>query len=213
MDEFCLARNVVTFILIFLETGTAPGQVTAWPTSAIIYNIGALFGEFDLSGFLSDALGAVAAWSLAFLFAPLPRFRFGAHFRRQHRYAGPGRVFHAIHGARKVGASFPAHITELSPDTVRGFLPGSLPTNAACFAANAAISRRNCQSTSRARARWRCRRSWRSLWGPSSLFLARKSGGLATSTFNLCCHATRSGRQWGLRRRSRAPADSRSIIV
>jgi SHS family lactate transporter-like MFS transporter len=99
------------------QRGFAPRQVA---TIAIIYNVGALSGGI-VFGLLSDRFGRRRAMMVAFAAAMLliPLWAYG-----------PGTVWlvtgallmqFMVQGAWGV---IPAHITELAPDTVRGFLPG-----------------------------------------------------------------------------------------
>ena len=87
---------------------------------AVVYNIGALIGGVAC-GYLSDTIGRrramIAALVLAILVIPLwayaqttPLLILGA-FLMQFMVQGAWGVI-------------PAHLTELSPDSVRGFLPG-----------------------------------------------------------------------------------------
>ena len=99
------------------QRGFSPRQVA---TIAIIYNAGALTGGI-IFGLFSDRfgrrLGMMTAFALGMMCIPLWAF-------------GPGTVWlvlgaflmqFMVQGAWGV---IPAHITELSPDSVRGFLPG-----------------------------------------------------------------------------------------
>ena len=99
------------------QRGFSPRQVA---TIAIIYNAGALMGGI-IFGLFSDRfgrrLGMMTAFALGMMCIPLWAF-------------GPGTVWlvlgaflmqFMVQGAWGV---IPAHITELSPDSVRGFLPG-----------------------------------------------------------------------------------------
>jgi len=99
------------------QRGFSPRQVA---TIAIIYNLGALIGGI-IFGWLSDRFGRrrgmMTALSLAIGVIPLWAYApstgwlvFGA-FLMQFMVQGAWGVI-------------PAHITELSPDSVRGFLPG-----------------------------------------------------------------------------------------
>jgi len=99
------------------QRGFTPKQVAVL---AVIYNIGALLGGL-LFGRLSDQFGRRRGMSLALLLAialiPLWAYApsavglaFGAFFMQ-----------FMVQGAWGI---IPAHITELSPDDVRGFLPG-----------------------------------------------------------------------------------------
>jgi len=99
------------------QRGFSPRQVA---TIAVIYNIGALIGGI-VFGLFSDRLGRrrgmMLALSLAILAIPL----------WAHAPGTVGLVLGAflmqfmVQGAWGI---IPAHITELSPDSVRGFLPG-----------------------------------------------------------------------------------------
>jgi SHS family lactate transporter-like MFS transporter len=100
-----------------LERGFAPGHVAA---IAIVYNVGALLGGI-VFGHFSDRIGRrrsiVAALVLATLvipvwaYAPTTALLVAGSFAMQFMVQGAWGVI-------------PAHITELSPDSVRGFLPG-----------------------------------------------------------------------------------------
>jgi len=100
-----------------LERGFSPRQVAV---IVVIYNIGALVGGI-LFGLYSDRFGRRRGMATAFLLATVmipfwayapntPLLVFGA-FLMQFMVQGAWGVI-------------PAHITELSPDSVRGFLPG-----------------------------------------------------------------------------------------
>jgi len=99
------------------QRGFSPRQVA---TIAVIYNLGALSGGV-LFGLLSDRFGRrrgmMAALGLAILmiplwaYAPLTPWLVLGSFLMQFMVQGAWGVI-------------PAHITELSPDSVRGFLPG-----------------------------------------------------------------------------------------
>ena len=99
------------------QRGFSPRQVAM---IAVIYNLGALMGGV-IFGLLSDRFGRrrgmMTAFALAMLLIPLWAF-------------GPSTIWlvvgafsmqFMVQGAWGV---IPAHITELSPDSVRGFLPG-----------------------------------------------------------------------------------------
>jgi SHS family lactate transporter-like MFS transporter len=100
-----------------LERGFSPGHVA---TIAVIYNLGALLGGI-VFGRISDHLGRrralVTALVLATLaiplwaYAPTTALLVGGAFVMQFMVQGAWGII-------------PAHITELSPDAVRGFLPG-----------------------------------------------------------------------------------------
>jgi len=89
-------------------------------TIAIVYNVGALFGGL-LFGGLSDRLGRRRAMVAAALcgFAAIPFWIFAAS--PWELAAGAFAMQFMVQGAWGV---VPAHINELSPDSVRGFLPG-----------------------------------------------------------------------------------------
>lgn len=101
---------------------------------AIIYNIGAMLGGVAF-GFLSDRLGRRRGMVLAFIFAAglIPIWAFGAStailaiggFCMQFMVQGSWGII-------------PAHINELSPDPVRGFLPGFAYQCGVLLAANSA---------------------------------------------------------------------------
>jgi len=99
------------------QRGFSPRQVA---TIAIVYNLGALAGGV-VFGLLSDRWGRrrsmITAFTLAIALIPLWAFSpstlwlvVGAFF-----------IQFMVQGAWGI---IPAHITELSPDSVRGFLPG-----------------------------------------------------------------------------------------
>lgn len=100
-----------------LERGFSPRQVAV---IAVIYNLGALLGGI-VFGRISDHVGrrraVVTALLLAVLaiplwaYAPTAALLVGGAFMMQFMVQGAWGVI-------------PAHITELSPDAVRGFLPG-----------------------------------------------------------------------------------------
>jgi len=99
------------------QRGFSPRQVA---TIAVIYNIGALIGGI-VFGLFSDRLGRRRGMMLALALATLA-IPLWAH--------APGTVGLVI-GAflmqfmvQGAWGIIPAHITELSPDSVRGFLPG-----------------------------------------------------------------------------------------
>src|SRR5436189_1166464 len=99
------------------QRGFSPRQVA---TIAIIYNIGALMGGI-IFGLLSDRVGRrrgmMTAFALAMLTIPLWAFAPGPAWL----VLGAFLMQFMVQGAWGV---IPAHITELSPDSVRGFLPG-----------------------------------------------------------------------------------------
>ena len=100
-----------------LERGFTPEAVAG---IAIVYNVGALLGGIAF-GHFSDRIGRrrsiVLALALATLviplwaYAPTTALLVGGSFAMQFMVQGAWGVI-------------PAHITELSPDSVRGFLPG-----------------------------------------------------------------------------------------
>jgi SHS family lactate transporter-like MFS transporter len=87
---------------------------------AILYNIGAILGGVAF-GFLSDRLGRRRGMVLAFIFAAfmIPLWISGSSTALL--ALGAFIMQFLVQGAWGV---IPAHITELSPDAVRGFLPG-----------------------------------------------------------------------------------------
>jgi SHS family lactate transporter-like MFS transporter len=95
----------------------SPRQVA---TIAVIYNVGALLGGI-LFGLLSDRFGRrrgmTTAFGLAILSIPLWAFAPGTFWL----VGGAFLMQFMVQGAWGI---IPAHITELSPDSVRGFLPG-----------------------------------------------------------------------------------------
>ena len=99
------------------QRGFTPRQVA---TIAIIYNIGALMGGI-IFGLLSDRFGRrrgmMTAFGLAILSIPLWAFAPGTFWL----VTGAFLMQFMVQGAWGI---IPAHITELSPDSVRGFLPG-----------------------------------------------------------------------------------------
>ena len=101
---------------------------------AIIYNIGAILGGVAF-GFLSDRLGRRRGMVLAFIFAALmiPLWISGSSTAML--ALGAFCMQFMVQGAWGV---IPAHITELSPDPVRGFLPGFAYQCGVLLAANSA---------------------------------------------------------------------------
>ena len=101
---------------------------------AIIYNIGALCGGV-VFGFLSDRCGRRRSMVLAFIFAAamIPVWAFGQTTAIL-AMGGFGMQF-MVQGSWGV---IPAHINELSPDQVRGFLPGFAYQCGVLLAANSA---------------------------------------------------------------------------
>ncbi len=101
---------------------------------AMIYNIGAILGGVAF-GFLSDRLGRRRGMVLAFIFATamIPLWVGGASAAML-ALGGFGMQF-MVQGSWGI---IPAHITELSPDAVRGFLPGFAYQCGVLFAANSA---------------------------------------------------------------------------
>jgi len=99
------------------QRGFSPRQVAM---IAVIYNIGALLGGI-IFGLLSDRFGRrrgmMTAIGLATLSIPLWAFAPGTFWL----VAGAFLMQFMVQGAWGI---IPAHITELSPDSVRGFLPG-----------------------------------------------------------------------------------------
>jgi len=99
------------------QRGFSPRQVAV---IAIIYNLGALIGGI-LFGLLSDRFGRrrgmLAALSLAIVVIPLWAYAPGTRWL----VLGAFLMQFMVQGAWGV---IPAHIMELSPDAVRGFLPG-----------------------------------------------------------------------------------------
>jgi SHS family lactate transporter-like MFS transporter len=99
------------------QRGLSPRQVAV---IAIIYNVGALLGGI-LFGWLSDRFGRrrgmMTAFLLALLLVPVWAYAPGTAWLA----AGSFLMQFMVQGAWGI---IPAHITELSPDSVRGFLPG-----------------------------------------------------------------------------------------
>jgi len=99
------------------QRGFSPRQVA---TIAVIYNLGALSGGV-LFGLLSDRFGRrrgmMTAFALAILLIPLWAYA----PRTSWLVLGAFLMQFMVQGAWGV---IPAHISELSPDSVRGFLPG-----------------------------------------------------------------------------------------
>jgi MFS transporter, SHS family, lactate transporter len=101
---------------------------------AIIYNIGAMLGGAAF-GFLSDRLGRRRGMVLGFIFAAgiIPVWAFGASTAML--AVGGFCMQFMVQGSWGI---IPAHITELSPDAVRGFLPGFAYQCGVLLAANSA---------------------------------------------------------------------------
>jgi SHS family lactate transporter-like MFS transporter len=101
---------------------------------AIIYNIGAILGGVAF-GFLSDRLGRRWGMVLAFVFAAavIPLWVFGTSIAML--ALGGFCMQFMVQGSWGI---IPAHITELSPDPVRGFLPGFAYQCGVLLAANSA---------------------------------------------------------------------------
>ncbi|HEY2386587.1 MAG TPA: MFS transporter [Candidatus Binatia bacterium] len=100
-----------------LERGFTPERVAV---SAVIYNVGALLGGI-LFGHVSDRVGRRRALVLALLLAILaiPLWAFAPTTALL--VVGAFLMQFMVQGAWGI---IPAHISELSPDGVRGFLPG-----------------------------------------------------------------------------------------
>ena len=100
-----------------LERGFSPRQVAV---IVVIYNIGALVGGI-LFGLYSDRFGRRRGMATAFLLATV-MIPFWAYAPNTPLLVlGAFLMQFMVQGAWGV---IPAHITELSPDSVRGFLPG-----------------------------------------------------------------------------------------
>jgi MFS transporter, SHS family, lactate transporter len=101
---------------------------------AIIYNIGAMLGGVAF-GFLSDRFGRRRGMALAFIFgaAMIPLWVSGASIAML--VTGAFFMQFMVQGSWGI---IPAHITELAPDQVRGFLPGFAYQCGVLLAANAA---------------------------------------------------------------------------
>jgi SHS family lactate transporter-like MFS transporter len=101
---------------------------------AIIYNMGAILGGLAF-GFLSDRLGRRRGMVLAFIFAAamIPLWVSGGSTALL--ALGGFCMQFMVQGAWGI---IPAHITELSPDSVRGFLPGFAYQCGVLLAANSA---------------------------------------------------------------------------
>ena len=104
-----------TFLQI--QRGFSPQQVAV---IAVIYNIGALIGGI-LVGLFSDRFGRRRGMALAFMLATLmiPLWAFAP--TTPLLVLGAFLIQFMVQGAWGV---IPAHITELAPDSARGFLPG-----------------------------------------------------------------------------------------
>jgi len=100
-----------------LERGFSPRQVAV---IVVIYNIGALVGGI-LFGLYSDRFGRRRGMATAFLLATvmIPLWAYAPNTPLL--VLGAFLMQFMVQGAWGV---IPAHITELSPDSVRGFLPG-----------------------------------------------------------------------------------------
>ena len=99
------------------QRGFLPREVA---TIAVIYNVGALMGGI-VFGLLSDRVGRRRAMVLAFALAIIliPLWAYAP--RTGLLVLGSFLLQFMVQGAWGI---IPAHITELSPDSVRGFLPG-----------------------------------------------------------------------------------------
>ena len=115
----CISHGTQDMYPTFLEPerGFSPGRVAM---IAVIYNLGALLGGI-VFGRISDHLGRRRALVIALVlatlaiplwaYAPTTTLLVGGAFVMQFMVQGAWGII-------------PAHITELSPDGVRGFLPG-----------------------------------------------------------------------------------------
>ena len=99
------------------QRGFTPRQVA---TIAVIYNIGALIGGIAF-GLFSDRLGRRRGMMLALLLAALAIPLWAYAPGTVGLVLGVFLMQFMVQGAWGV---IPAHITELSPDSVRGFMPG-----------------------------------------------------------------------------------------
>jgi len=99
------------------QRGFTPRQVA---TIAVIYNIGALIGGIAF-GLFSDRLGRRRGMMLALLLAALAIPLWAYAPGTVGLVLGAFLMQFMVQGAWGV---IPAHITELSPDSVRGFMPG-----------------------------------------------------------------------------------------
>ena len=88
---------------------------------SMIANTGAILGGL-LFGHFSDQIGRRRTIVTALVLAVVVRFRSGRS-RRRFRCSSSADS-RCSSWCRARGASFPAHINELAPDSVRGFLPG-----------------------------------------------------------------------------------------
>jgi len=102
--------------------------------TAIIYNLGALLGGVSF-GLLSDRFGRRRSMALALLLAVAMIPMWCGQLGGGVLVLGAFLIQFAVQGAWGV---IPAHITELSPGTVRGFLPGFAYQCGALLAGNAA---------------------------------------------------------------------------
>ncbi len=101
---------------------------------AILYNIGAILGGVAF-GFLSDRLGRRRGMVLAFIFAAVLVPLWASGSTTAMLAIGAFFMQFMVQGSWGV---IPAHITELSPDAVRGFLPGFAYQCGVLLAANSA---------------------------------------------------------------------------
>src|SRR5437879_4083943 len=99
------------------QRGFTPRQVA---TIAVIYNIGALIGGIAF-GLFSDRLGRRRGMMLALLLAALAIPLWAYAPGTVGLVLGAFLMQFMVQGAWGI---IPAHITELSPDSVRGFMPG-----------------------------------------------------------------------------------------